>query len=160
MPGQPTFVDNAMLDSLSREAAASPRLRMNRNFHTSMDYPCHRLIIALEPGSYIPPTSHRNSATDETILIMRGRIGALLFDSEGQVTEARILDAAQGCLGLTIPHGTFHSFVALESGSVLFESKAGPYAAPEGPERPPWAPQEQAPEAPAYLEWLRAHFIP
>lgn len=157
---QITFIDTAMLDGLSLEAAASPRLRMNRNFHTSADYPCHRLIIALEPGSYIPPHCHGNPAKDETILMLRGRIGVLLFDSEGQVTEARILDPAQGCLGLTIPHGTFHSFVALEPGSVLFESKAGPYAAPEGLERPSWAPLEQAPEAPAYLEKLRAHFIP
>lgn len=159
MPGHPTFIDTALLDSLSLEAAASPRRRMNRNFHASMDYPCHRLIIAMEPGSYIPPHSHRNPAKDETLLVLRGRIGALLFDSEGQVTEARILDPAQGCLGLTIPHGTLHSFVALEPGSVLFESKAGPYAAPEGLERPPWAPLEEAPEAPAYLEKLRAHFI-
>lgn len=153
-----TFIDTSMLDALSGEARATPRQRLNRNFHPGPDYPCHRLIIALEPDSYIPPHCHGESAKDETLLILRGRIGALLFDAEGRVTEARILDAAGGCLGLNIPHGTFHTLVSLESGSVFFEAKAGPYAAPQAEERPSWAPLEQAPAAAAYLKELRARF--
>jgi len=153
-----TFIDAAMLDALGREARALPRQRVNRNFHPGGDYPCHRLIIALEPGSYIPPHCHAEAAKDETLLVLRGRIGALIFDSEGRVTEARVLDTGAGCLGLTIPHGTFHSLVALEPGSVFFEAKAGPYAAPAAEERPDWAPLEQTPEAAGYLETLRAHF--
>jgi cupin fold WbuC family metalloprotein len=156
MSTQVTFIDTALLDDLGREARALPRLRVNRNFHPSGDYPCHRLIIALEPDSYIPPHCHLDPAKDETLLILRGRIGALLFDAEGRVTEARILDAAAGCLGLTIPHGTSHTLVALERGSVFFEAKAGPYAAPVAEERPPWAPLEQTPEAIDYLEKLRS----
>lgn len=153
-----TFIDATLLDDLGLEARTLPRQRVNRNFHPSGDYPCHRLIIALEPGSYIPPHCHAEAAKDETLLVLRGRIGALIFDPEGCVTEARILDSGTGCLGLTIPHGTIHTLVALEQGSVFFEAKAGPYAAPVADERPSWAPLEQAPEAAIYLESLRAHF--
>lgn len=152
---QAAFIDAAMLDALSAQARALPRLRVNRNFHPDGEAACHRLAIALEPGSYIPPHCHLDPAKDETLLLLRGRIGALLLDAEGRVTAARVLDAATGCLGLTIPHGTFHTLVALEPGSVFFEAKAGPYAAPAEAERPGWAPLEQSPEAPAYLEWLR-----
>ncbi len=153
-----TFIDTALLDELSAQARALPRLRVNRNFHREGSDPCHRLLIALEPGSYIPPHCHLDPTKDETLLLVRGRIGALLLDAQGRITQARILDAATGCLGLTIPHGTFHSLVALEPGSVFFEAKAGPYAAPSEAERPIWAPLEQTPEAAGYSAWLRAQF--
>ena len=153
-----TFIDTEMLDELGREARANPRRRINRNFHLAPDYPCHRLLIAIEPDSYIPPHCHAEPAKDETLLVLRGRIGALIFDPDGHVLEARVLDPANGCLGLTIPHGTFHTLVSLERGSVFLEAKAGPYAAPRGEERPSWAPLEQTPEAAAYLEGLRSHF--
>jgi len=153
-----TFIDTEMLDALSGEARTNPRQRINRNFHPGGDYPCHRLLIAIEPDSYIPPHCHADPAKDETLLVLRGRIGALIFDPSGRVLEARVLDPATGCLGLTIPYGTFHTLVSLESGSIFLEAKAGPYAAPLGEERPSWAPLEQAPEAKTCLEGLRAHF--
>ena len=156
--GAALFIDAAMLDALSDQARAQPRLRVNRNFHPNGEAACHRLLIALEPGSYIPPHCHLDPAKDETLLLLRGRIGALILDAEGKILQARILEAPAGCQGLTIPHGTVHTLVALDSGSVFFEAKAGPYVAPTAAERPPWAPDEQSPEAPAYLAWLRAQF--
>lgn len=152
------FIDTALLDELSSQARALPRLRMNRNFHRECGDFCHRLLIALEPGSYIPPHCHLDPAKDETLLLVRGRIGALLMDAEGHIAQARVLSATTGCLGLTIPHGTLHTLVALEPGSVFFEAKAGPYAAPSEAERPTWAPAEQTPEAAGYFQWLRAQF--
>jgi cupin fold WbuC family metalloprotein len=156
--GAALFIDTALLDELSAQAKALPRLRVNRNFHQEGSDLCHRLLIALEPGSYIPPHCHLDPTKDETLLIVRGRIGALCFDAQGNITQARILEAATGCLGLTIPHGTFHSLVALEPGAVFFEAKAGPYAAPSEAERPSWAPGEQSPEAAGYCAWMRAQF--
>jgi len=152
------FIDTALLDELSAQARALPRLRVNRNFHQDGSDLCHRLLIALEPGSYIPPHCHLDPTKDETLLLVRGRIGALLFDAQGQITQARVLEAATGCLGLTIPHGTLHSLIALEPGAVFFEAKAGPYVAPCEAERPCWAPLEQTPEAAGYCAWLRAQF--
>ena len=151
-----TLLDEALLDELTRKAQGAPRLRVHRNFHPDEGYPSHRLAVAMEPGSYIPPHCHLDPAKDETLLILRGRLGVLLFDGEGRITRTQILDPRAGCFGLTLPHGTLHSLISLLPGSAFFESKAGPYAAPEGDECPPWAPREGAPEALAYLERLRA----
>ncbi len=157
MNNRATFIDVALLDALSDEARATARQRTHHNFHPHAEYPCHRLLIAIEPSSYIPPHCHGEPTKDETLLVLRGRLGALIFDPQGGVLEARVLTPG-GCLGLTIPHGTFHGLVSLERGSVFLEAKAGPYAAPRAEERPPWAPLEQTAEAAAYLESLRAHF--
>ena len=47
-------IDNKILDSLTAQAKASPRLRMNLNFHQSLDEKCHRFLNAVEPGANIP----------------------------------------------------------------------------------------------------------
>ncbi len=59
-----------------------------------------------------------------------------------------------GDLGVTIPVGVYHTIFALESGSVFFESKAGPYAPLLDAEKAPWAPQEGDADAAAYLAKL------
>lgn len=154
--GAPRFLETAALDALVAQAQASPRRRLNLNLHAGPEAPCQRLAIALEPDSYIRPHRHLDPAKDETFLVLRGRIGALLFDAEGEVREARVLGPREAAFGVDVPSGCFHSFVALEAGSVFFEAKAGPYA-PLGPEElAPWAPAEGSPEAPDFLEALRA----
>ena len=58
----------------------------------------------------------------------------------------------------TVAHGTWHTLVSLEPGSVLFEAKGGPYAPLLQEERARWAPAEGGRDAPAYLERLRRLF--
>jgi len=69
-----------------------------------------------------------------------------------------VLEPGGASIGVDIPHGTFHSLVALAPGSVFFEAKAGPYVAACAAERAPWAPAEGTPEAVGYLEIMRRLF--
>jgi cupin fold WbuC family metalloprotein len=136
------LIDQALLDEVSREAAASPRLRKNRNFHPSDDFIAHRLLNAVEPGSYVMPHRHLDADKDETIIALRGRFGVLLFEDAGKVVRKLLLEAGGPVQGVDLPHGTWHTLVALETGSVFFEAKAGPYAPLSEAERAPWAPAE------------------
>ncbi|SFM97157.1 cupin fold metalloprotein, WbuC family [Formivibrio citricus] len=153
-------IDTPMLASLSREARALPRKRKNHNFHASEKAVCHRLLNAIEPDSYIPPHRHLSSDKDETILVLAGRIGVLAFDDKGIVTMRRIMAPASGTVGVNIPAGVFHSMVALEPGSVFFESKAGPYEPLKPEEKAPWAPAEDAFGANDYLAFMADFFRP
>lgn len=153
-------IDSPMLASLSREARALPRKRKNYNFHASELAVCHRLLNAVEPNSYIPPHRHLSSDKDETILVLAGRIGVLAFDDKGIVTMRRIMAPASGTVGVNIPAGVFHSLVALEPGSVFFESKAGPYEPLKPEEKAPWAPAEDAFVAGDYLAFMADFFRP
>lgn len=158
----PVIVDSALLDSVSAQAAAAPRRRRNHNFHTDDAAICHRLLNGIEPDSYVAPHRHAAADKDETILALRGKMGMVFFDESGNVTAKTVIEAGGGVCGVLavdIPHGVFHSVVALASGSVFFEAKAGPYQALTPEERAPWAPVEGAPEAAAYLEKLKGLFI-
>ncbi|BCL74953.1 hypothetical protein JHS3_06890 [Jeongeupia sp. HS-3] len=155
---KPVFIDRTFLAELSQEAAQSPRLRKNRNFHAGNDDACHRLLNALEPGTYIQPHCHLAADKEETLIVLCGRIGVLLFDAAGQVIAARELIAGGETVGINVVPGVFHSLVALEAGSVFFESKAGPYQALSVAEKASWAPTEGESGVADFLEAMLAHF--
>ena len=148
------LIDAALLDAVTAEAKASPRLRKNRNFHRADDEPAHRLLNAIEPGSYLMPHRHLEVHKDETFVVLRGRLGLVLFDDAGTVVQTAVVGPGAQALGVDIPRGTWHSAVALESGTVFLEAKAGPYRPLTAEERAAWAPAEGDPEAPGYLRRL------
>jgi len=153
-------IDQELLDGLSSAAASNPRLRKNFNLHPGDEYPCHRLLNAIEPGSYIHPHRHLDPAKDESIVMVRGRMGVLVFDEAGNVLTQLIIGAAGKAVAVDIPHGIFHIMISLEPGTVFFESKSGPYFPLTREEKGEWAPAEGDAEAASYLETLRKRFIP
>lgn len=154
-----TLIDRGLLDSLSAEAGQAPRRRKNRNFHPGDAYPAHRLLIAIEPGSYVAPHRHLDPNKDETLLVVRGRLGVVIFRAENAVDRSIVLEAGGESIGIDIPHGVFHTVLALDPGTVFFEAKAGPYVPIAETERAPWAPAEGEPDAAAYLDRLRTLFV-
>lgn len=155
-----TLIDSTLLDELTHQARGTERGRKNHNFHTANEAPCHRLLNAMEPGSYVQPHRHASPDKDETFVVLRGAFGLVTFDSEGNVATTALLRADGGTAGVNIPHGTYHSLVSFEPGSVFFEAKGGPYHPPTEEERAPWAPREGEAGAGAYLEQLYALFEP
>ena len=151
------LIGPTLLDELTARARASPRRRMNENFHPDDAFPAHRLLNAIEPDSYVRPHRHLDAIKDETILCLRGRLGCILFDDAGAVQSLHRLGAGHA-FGIDIVHGQFHSLVSLESGSVMFEAKSGPYVPLNAGELAPWAPGAGDPAAGAYLRWMTGLF--
>lgn len=149
------LIDHVLMAGLVESARQAPRRRVHRNFHPDDVYPAHRLMIAIEPDSYVPPHRHLSPAKDETLLILRGSLGVMFFEPDGTVERKGLLRAGGEVLGVDIPHGVFHTVFALEPGTVIFEAKAGPYVPITADERATWAPFEGSTEAQAYLASLR-----
>ena len=51
-------IDNALLDNLTAQAKASPRLRMNMDLRNSAADTSQRMLNAIEPGSVVPIHRH------------------------------------------------------------------------------------------------------
>ena len=64
-------IDTVLLDSLTEQAKASPRLRMNHDLRNSDADTSQRMLNAIEPGSDVP--IHRHRKTSETVVVLRGR---------------------------------------------------------------------------------------
>ncbi|MBC3872710.1 WbuC family cupin fold metalloprotein [Undibacterium flavidum] len=153
------IIGQQTVEILSAQAKENPRLRKNLNFHANNEAACHRLLNALEPGTYVQPHCHLSADKDETLVVVAGRVGVLLFDASGVVQQSLVLAPATEYFGIHIPSGTFHSMVALSSGSVFFEAKAGPYLAIAEQERAAWAPAEGDPAAANYLGKMLSYFV-
>ena len=119
------IIDKKLLDEVSAQAKASPRLRKNYNFHQSLDDLCHRMLNALEPGTEVP--IHHHPDKDETFVILSGKIRVTTYNDDGTVAESVILSQEDGCYGVNIPKNVWHTLEALEPNSCIFESKQGPF---------------------------------
>ncbi len=150
------IINRRLLDEVSSQAQSAPRRRKNYNFHAAENEPSHRLLNAIEPGSYIQPHRHLETTKDETLVVVRGRVGLVFFDAGGAVLDKILLTPAGEAVGVNIPHGVFHTLLALAPGSVFFEAKAGPYAPLTPEEKAPWAPAEGDPQAASRLaQWSK-----
>ena len=118
-------ISKHILDDLSEKAKASPRLRMNLNFHESLEDKCHRFLNAVEPGADIP--IHRHPDKEESFIVLRGKIRVTTYNDYGSVIEDHILSPTEGRYGVNVEKNVWHTVEALEPNSVLFECKEGPY---------------------------------
>ena len=118
-------IDKKLLDEVSAQAQASPRLRMNFNFHQSLEDKCHRMLNAVEPGTDIP--IHKHPDKDESFVILRGKVRSTTYNDDGSVIDSVILSQDDGIYGVDIPKGVWHKLESLEPASVIFECKSGPF---------------------------------
>ena len=143
-------VTTSRLDELVGAAQESARRRSNLNMHDTLDDPIQRLAIAMEPDTLIRP--HRHVHTWEMLLPLRGRFCVLCFDDSGVVTERIALGSDVGVLEM--PAGQWHAVLSLESGSVIFEVKHGPYLPTEPADFAAWLAEDAAPQS--VLAWYAA----
>lgn len=129
---QTLVIDQNLMDSLTAQAKASPRLRMNLDLRNTPEDDSQRMLNAIEPGSVVPVHRHRN--TSEAVAILRGRLVGDFYDGSGHTCLKSIELSPDGpATALTVPMGQWHTVRALESGTVIMESKDGHYE-PLGPE--------------------------
>jgi len=134
------LIDKKLLDETKEKAMESPRLRMNYNFHDTLDDPINRLINAMEPDTYLRPHRHKNPDKIEIFLILRGSVALFLFDDRGIITDFHILDPKTGVYGGEIPADVWHTLLVLESGTTVYEVKQGPFAPLSPANMASWSP--------------------
>ena len=119
------LIDKQLIDDVSMQAKQSDRLRMNHNFHQSLEDKCHRFLNAVEPGTKVE--IHRHPTKDESFVLLRGRVRVNTYNDDGTVLESIVLCPEEGLYGVNIPKGVWHTLEAIEPNSVIFECKEGPF---------------------------------
>ena len=120
-------ITQELLDSLTAQAKASPRLRMNFDLRNSDADGSQRMLNAIEPGSPLP--IHRHMKSTETVVCLRGHLREIFYNDNREVTEVIDLAPNSDCVALNIPIGQWHTVEVLESGTVIMEVKDGKYEA-------------------------------
>lgn len=96
-------IDKNLLDKVTEQAKCSPRLRMNYNFHQSLDEKCHRFLNAVESGTIVP--IHRHPTKDESFVLLRGKVKVTTHYDDGSIKDCVVLNPAEGLYGVDIPKG-------------------------------------------------------
>ena len=120
------LIDEKLLNKVSEQAMASPRLRMNYNLHETLDDKVQRMFNAMEPGTIVPIQRHRDTA--ETMIVVRGQLKLTIYDDEKNILEQCVLNPLDGKYGYHIPKGVWHGVEVMAPNTVMFEVKEGPYA--------------------------------
>lgn len=119
-------ITQAILDQLTEQAKASPRLRMNLDLRNSENDGSQRMLNAIEPGS--PERIHRHQHTSETVVCLRGKVVEEFYDELERIcTDSIVLTPNGPNVAINIPAGQWHSIRAVESGSVVLSCKDGRY---------------------------------
>lgn len=118
-------IDQKILDDLTASAKTNPRLRQAMDLRNTPEDGSQRMLNAMEPGTVMP--IHRHHGSSETVVILRGKIRWIFYDDNGVETERVVLNADGDSRMLNVEKDRWHSLECLESGSVLYESKDGPY---------------------------------
>lgn len=118
-------IDNQLLDTLSAQAKANPRLRQSYDLRTTPEDQSQRILNAVEPGTILPIHRHRGST--ETIIVLRGKVVQHYYNDAGEKTVSYELAPNSAQVGMSVPLGQWHALESLEEGSVIFECKDGAY---------------------------------
>ena len=118
-------ITQEMMNSLTEQAKASPRLRMNYDLRNSAEDKSQRMLNALEPGTPLP--IHRHTSSSETVVCLKGHLREIFYNDNKRVMEVVDLAPNSECVALNIPIGQWHSAEVLESGTIIMEIKDGAY---------------------------------
>ena len=116
-------INRKLISELFDKALLNQRFRQNYDLRNPDDNG-QRMLNALMPGTDVP--IHRHTQSNETVILLCGKIIEILYDDTGNETERFHLDPTLGNFGCVIPAGVWHSVDVLEP-SVIFEAKDGKY---------------------------------
>ena len=83
------------------------------------------MLNAIEPETDIP--IYRHPDKDESFVVLRGKVRFTTYNDDGSIIEDVVLSQESGNYGVDILKNVWHKLESLESGSVIFECKEGPY---------------------------------
>jgi cupin fold WbuC family metalloprotein len=138
-------------------ARESPRKRIIQPIHRTQEAIVQRMLNFMLPGTYLRPHLHPREEASETVQVLRGELGFIIFEEDSSVRELHRLSAGSGGL-IDIEPEVWHGLVVLAPDTVILEIKRGPYDLKRDKIFADWAPAEEDPEAASYRESLERLF--
>jgi cupin fold WbuC family metalloprotein len=142
------------LDEAVRQSRKSPRGRIIAPLHRSPSDPVHRMLNAIQPGSYVGPHRHLDPPKAEAWIVLRGAVLFVTFFEDGGIRDHLVLDANSEMFGVDLVPGHYHTLAALKPDTIIYEVKTGPYEEATDKSFASWAPAEGTAEARNYLSSL------
>ena len=115
------------------------------------------MAVGLQPNT-IPPHRHLDAGKAEALIVLKGRLGLLVFAEDGELLDKRELSAAGDCPVSTCRPGCSMPWWCWSRTASCSNARPGLTARSAKAEFASWAPAEGSADAPAYRDWMRAQF--
>lgn len=139
-----------------QSSRASDRRRIILPIHRVQDAEVQRMINFLQPDTYLRPHKHPLAHATESLVLIQGAILFFTYSDSGEVESKHRVDSRPFPGVLDIEPNVWHSFKVLETDTILFECKKGPYDAETDKIFASWAPEEGSNEA---VNWHDGKFF-
>jgi cupin fold WbuC family metalloprotein len=83
----------------------------------------------------------------------------VIFDNYGNPVDFILLDPQKGNHAVEVDPGRWHSVISLNTGTVIYEIKDGPYQQLSDKNFASWAPKEGHPDCDKYLQELTDQYL-
>src|SRR5277367_859771 len=100
-------VTRALIEDLVERAKRSPRLRVNHNFHASMEDNPHRFLNVMAKGTYVAPHRHLDPPKAESFVVLEGEVAFFIFDDAGKVVRMEVVGGDP--IGIDLAAGVWHT---------------------------------------------------
>jgi cupin fold WbuC family metalloprotein len=148
------LIDYSVIDHAIEMSRQSPRKRIIYPFHQDNANSLHRMLNAIQPGSYLRPHRHLFPPKDEAILVLRGALVCVIFSETGAIQTSHRLEANTPTFGIDITGSVYHTLVVSAPDTVIYEVKPGPFISADERDFAPWAPAEGTEDATRYWDEL------
>jgi len=143
-------ITRTLMNGLAEKAGASPRKRQNYNFHEYLADTLQRMLNMMDPATYTRPHKHEAPDKREAFIVMTGKALVVQFDDNGGVTDYAVISPAGEVRGIEMPARVWHTLIALEKNTCIYEVKDGPYDPATDKKFAPWSPAEDDPAREEY----------
>ena len=117
-------IDDEVLGHLVELGSTSESGKVRFCLHKSVDSLVHQMIIYHRADCFVP--IHRHVGKSESLLVLKGSVGLIKYDSAGSVVKTIRLNEAQ--LNLAVNRESeFHTVVILTDFAVFLETTKGPF---------------------------------
>lgn len=157
IPGDVFSLTGEILETGLAAARESPRKRIIQPIHRTQEAIVQRMLNFMLPGTYLRPHLHPREEAIETVQVLQGELGFIIFEEDGSVRQLHRLSAGGDGL-IDIEPRIWHGLVVLAPDTVILEIKRGPYDLKRDKIFADWAPAEGDPETDAYRESLERLF--
>ncbi len=154
--GDVVLLTDALLEEVLAASRQSSRRRVILPFHKTHDDPLHRMLNAMQPGTYFQPHRHIDPPKAEVFVLLRGTVDFIVFDDAGEIADAIHLEAGESTFGVDLAEGRYHTFLVRKPDTVIYEIKLGPYVPATAKHFAPWAPAEGDTDVAGYVAQLES----
>ncbi len=145
-------VDEEVISKL--KTIAKQRGDENARFclHQSPNDLFHEMVVLLHKRKYYRP--HKHPAKDESSHVIEGSMGVFVFDDNGDIGDACLLEN-RGNFLYRVGANAYHTVLPLTDQVIFLESKLGPFQSEQDKIYPVWAPDGSSPvDTASYAEML------